>query len=64
MPNQGGNRDRQPMKQGQQAGRNEGQRQAQQAPGRDQGGEQRAGGKGSLADRERAAEAGRKGGKH
>lgn len=65
MPNQGGTHE-QHVKAGQQSHKNDDRRQQQQAaPGKKDDGQQHRGGSGNFAeDRERAAEAGRKGGKH
>ena len=65
MPNQGGTHE-QHMKTGQKGHRNEDRRRAQQAaPAKKDDSQQHRGGSGNFAeDRERAAEAGRKGGKH
>lgn len=65
MPNQGGTHE-QHVKAGQQSHKNEDRRQEQQAaPGRKDNDQQQRGGSGNFAqDRERASEAGRKGGKH
>jgi len=65
MPNQGGTHE-QHVKAGQQSYKNDDRRQQQQAaPGKKDDGQQHRGGSGNFAeDRERAAEAGRKGGKH
>lgn len=66
MPNQGGTHE-QHVKAGQQSHKND-QRQQQErqaAPGKKDDGQQQRGGGGNFAqDRERASEAGRKGGKH
>ena len=65
MPNQGGTHE-QHVKAGQQSHKNDDNRQQQaQDRGQNQQGGQHRGGSGNFAeDRERAAEAGRKGGKH
>lgn len=65
MPNQGGTHE-QHAKAGQQSRKNEQRPQERQAaPGKKDDGQQQRGGGGNFAqDRERAAEAGRKGGKH
>lgn len=64
MPNQGGTHE-QPMKSGQQGNKNEQQHERQAAPGKKDDSQQQRGGSGNFAqDRERASEAGRKGGKH
>ena len=65
MPNQGGTHE-QHVKAGQQSHKND-QRQQQErqaAPGKKDDGQQRGGGGNFAQDRERASEAGRKGGKH
>ena len=67
MPNQGGTHE-QHVKAGQQSRKNDGGKQQRQAaPDRDknkEGGQQRGGGGNFAQDRERASEAGRKGGRH
>ena len=68
MPNQGGTHE-QHVKAGQQSHKNDDgkQQQRQAAPDRDknkEGGQQRGGGGNFAQDRERASEAGRKGGQH
>lgn len=64
MPNQGGTHE-QHVKAGQQSHKNDQRQQEQQAAaGKKDGGQQQRGGGNFAQDRERAAEAGRKGGKH
>lgn len=64
MPNQGGTHE-QHAKAGQQKPKNAGGRQERQAsPGKKDDGQQRGGSGNFAQDRERAVEAGRKGGKH
>ncbi|MCO5147262.1 MAG: hypothetical protein M9895_13930 [Aquamicrobium sp.] len=64
MPNQGGTHE-QNVKAGQQGHKNDQRQQERQAaPGKKDDGQQRGGGGNFAQDRERASEAGRKGGKH
>ena len=64
MPNQGGTHE-QHVKAGQQSHKNDQRQQEQQAAaGKKDGGQQQRGGGNFAQDRERASEAGRKGGKH
>ena len=64
MPNQGGTHE-QHVKAGQQSHKNDQRQQERQAaPGKKDDGQQQRGGGNFAQDRERASEAGRKGGKH
>ncbi|ODT31570.1 MAG: hypothetical protein ABS35_04515 [Kaistia sp. SCN 65-12] len=64
MPNQGGTHE-QHVKAGQQSHKNDDRNRGQQASGRDRDEAGHRGGSGNFAeDRERASEAGRKGGQH